>query len=101
LWLDDDHYFDMVDQTRWINHSCDPNSMVEATLDEKGNAWARIVAIRPIRPGEEISYHYAFAPKVAEPCTCGTAACGGWIVDPDLMPELMQRLSVESAASGA
>ena len=26
LWINDDMYFDMVDQTRWINHSCNTNA---------------------------------------------------------------------------
>ena len=30
LWIDDGLYFDMVDQTRFINHSCDPNAWVDA-----------------------------------------------------------------------
>ncbi len=98
LWIDDDHYFDMVDQTRWINHSCDPNALVEAELDGKGGAWARIIALRPIRAGEEIAYHYAFAPHLAEPCACGTQECMGWIVDPDGIPELQERLAKEGRA---
>lgn len=93
LWIDDDHYFDMVDQTRWINHSCDPNAEVEAELDGKGGAWARISAIRDIKAGEEISYHYGFPAHLAEPCRCGTTACNGWIVDPDAVPGSKQKMS--------
>ena len=30
-----DHvYYDLVDQTRWINHSCEPNTEVESKFDE-------------------------------------------------------------------
>ncbi len=93
LWVDDDYYFDMVDQTRWINHSCEPNAEVFAELDGAGGAWARIVAIRPIKAGEEITYHYGFSANVAEPCACGTPSCCGWIVDPDELPVLMERLA--------
>ena len=28
LWIEDGVYFDMVDQTRYINHSCEPNAEV-------------------------------------------------------------------------
>ena len=99
LWVDDDHYFDMVDQTRWINHSCEPKAEVFADLDGQGGAWARIVAIRPIRAGEEVCYHYGFSANVAEPCACGAATCAGWIVDPDEMPALMERLAQEQRTS--
>jgi SET domain-containing protein len=88
LYVDDDTYFDMVDQTRWINHSCDPNAKVDAGLDEKGEAWARIIAIRAIKAGEEIAYHYGFPWHLAEPCRCGATGCVGWIVDPDELPAL-------------
>jgi hypothetical protein len=95
LYVDDDHYLDMVDQTRWINHSCDPNAEVDADLDETGMAWARVIAVRPIRTGEEITYHYAFPQELAEPCTCGAAGCSRWIVDPDELPALLERLARE------
>jgi hypothetical protein len=83
LILDDGYLFDMVDQTRWINHSCDPNAEVEAGFDAKGAPWARIVAIRPIPEGEEITYDYAFDAAVSEPCCCGSSACRGHIIDID------------------
>lgn len=95
LWVTPDCYFDMVDQTRWINHSCDPNAEVEADLDGQGGAWARIVASRRIEPGEEITYHYSFSQELAEPCTCGSPQCEGWIVDPDERAALEERLARE------
>jgi SET domain-containing protein len=88
LWIEDGLYFDMVDQTRWINHSCDPNAEVDTgteTDDGKG-VWARIVARRPIAAGEEIAYDYAFPAHLAEPCRCGSPRCRGMIVDEDLLP---------------
>jgi hypothetical protein len=95
LWVEDGFYYDMVDQTRWINHACDPNSEIEAELDGKGGAWARVVALREIQPGEEITYHYGFPLDLAEPCTCGDKSCSGWIVDPDSLPELLARIACE------
>lgn len=83
LKITDDILFDMVDQTRWINHSCDPNAGVEVGLDESGKPWARIVALRDIRVGEEIAYDYAFPAELAEPCRCGAANCRGRIIDAD------------------
>jgi SET domain-containing protein len=99
LWVHDDCYLDMVDQTRWINHSCDPNATVDADEDGSGGAWARITALREIRAGEEITYHYAFSQELAERCACGSPECQGWIVDPDEMPELQARLAREQAAA--
>jgi SET domain-containing protein len=97
--VDDGYYFDMVDQTRWINHSCEPNVEIETDLDGKGGAWARVVAVRPIREGEELTYDYGFPHELAEPCVCGTAKCAGWIVDADELPELVARLEREKPAS--
>jgi SET domain-containing protein len=97
LWINQDCYMDMVDQTRWINHSCDPNSEVEADQDGPQSAWARIIASRRIAAGEEITYHYSFSQDLAEPCTCGTPECAGWIVDPDELPALEERLARERA----
>jgi hypothetical protein len=81
LWIDDGLYFDMVDQTRWINHSCDPNASVETGVAEDGAVWANIVALRAIAIGEEIAYDYAFPAHLAEPCRCGSAYCRGQIID--------------------
>lgn len=98
LWVDDDFYLDMVDQTRWVNHSCDPNSEIEAELDGQGGAWGRIVALRPIRAGEEITYDYGFPQELAEACSCHAAQCKGWIVDSEELPELVERLEREALA---
>jgi SET domain-containing protein len=92
LWLDGDWMFDMVDQTRWINHSCAPNCEVEGDVESDGAAWARIVALVPIRAGEEVTYDYAFEAEVAEPCRCGAPTCRGYIVDEDELPRLRRRL---------
>jgi len=92
LWLGDDWFYDMVDQTRWINHSCDPNGEVEAGLEgDPPRAWARIVAIRPIAPGDEITYDYGFTADVAEPCACGARSCRGFIIDEEELPRLLVR----------
>jgi SET domain-containing protein len=85
LWLGGGRYLDMLDQTRWINHSCEPNAEIMAESDP---AWAHIVAVQRIAPGEEITYDYAFTAEVAERCACGAPACRGWIVDPDELPRL-------------
>ena len=45
--------FDMVDQTRWINHSCTANAEIDLGLDENGEPWAKLYAWRDIVAGEE------------------------------------------------
>jgi uncharacterized protein len=97
LWINDDMYFDMVDQTRWINHSCNPNCEIEGEEDPvDGRVWARVLALTDIRAGQELTYDYGFSLAHAMPCRCGEAACRGWIVDSEELPQLMARL----AASG-
>lgn len=84
-------YWDLACQTRWFNHSCEPNSEVQSKWDHAEDtlrAWW--VATRDIAVGEEILYDYAFVADVAEPCHCGAARCRGLIVDED--PENLARL---------
>lgn len=83
--------FDMVDQTRWINHSCEPNCEIEGEGGAPGGAWARLRALRHIAAGEEISYDYAFDASLAEPCRCGADCCRGWIVDADQLHLMRDR----------
>lgn len=84
-------FWDLACQTRWFNHSCDPNAEVQSRWDHEADtmrAWW--VALRDIPVGEEITYDYAFTAEVAEPCFCGTASCRGLIVDDD--PENLAQL---------
>jgi hypothetical protein len=84
-------FWDLVCQTRWFNHSCDPNTEVMLRWDreiQQMTAWW--VALRDIPAGDEITYDYAFIADVAEPCRCGAASCRGVIVDDD--PENIARL---------
>jgi len=86
-------FYDLVDQSRWINHSCDPNTRVESRWDgEAGITRAWWVALRDIPVGEELHYDYAFAPDVAEPCNCGAPTCRGVICDPDEVDTLPEHL---------
>ena len=89
-------YYDLADQSRWINHSCAPNSEVDASWDpvtKTARAWW--VAVRDIEIGEEILYDYAFVGHLAEPCHCGASGCRGVICDEDeldLVPAEFQHL---------
>ena len=83
LRISDALWFDMVDQTRWINHSCEANSEVDLGVDAHGEPWAKVYAWRDIKAGEEITFDYEFAPEVAEPCFCRAPACKGVIMRQD------------------
>lgn len=77
-------FWDLTCQTRWFNHSCDPNTETDSKWDpEEKTMRAWWYATRDIEPGEEITYDYAFAAEVAERCGCGSARCRGVIVDED------------------
>jgi SET domain-containing protein len=60
-----------------VNHSCDPNCWVRIQ-----GIRAVLVALRPIAPGEEITYDYATT-STEEPqnwtltCLCGSPQCRG------------------------
>lgn len=81
LILDEGIFFDMVDQTRWVNHSCEPNVVVEAGVTRQGNGWAQLQALKDIAPGDELFYDYALPPELKERCHCGARTCRGWIID--------------------
>jgi uncharacterized protein len=98
-------FLDLADQSRWINHSCDPNLEVESTFDRAtGELRAWWVARREIAIGEELTYDYAFIGDAAERCGCGAPTCRGLIVDPDpaelakVDPALLVHLRISRAA---
>jgi SET domain-containing protein len=86
LYIDDGLFLDMVDQTRYINHSCEPNAGVYTGVTDDGQAWAMLIALKSIAIGEEVSYDYAFPAHLAEPCRCGSERCRGLIIDEDVLP---------------
>jgi len=71
--------------SRWINHSCDPNCEAD---EVDGRVF--IKALRPIKAGEELSYHYGLtiderytpALKKKFACHCGAKACRGTMLSP-------------------
>ncbi len=84
-------FWDLCCQTRWFNHSCEPNTDVLSRWDaEQKTVVAWWVALRDIAVGEEITYDYGFSAEVAEPCACGSRTCRGVIIDDD--PEELAKL---------
>jgi SET domain-containing protein len=69
--------------SRFINHSCDPNC--EVVIEDRR---IFIDATRTIQPGEEIFYDYSYDREDAEgdddryPCQCGAEKCRGTILAP-------------------
>jgi len=78
--LDDEHDLDgnvPWNPARLLNHSCAPNC--EAELDE---GRVRVIALRDIRPGEELTFNYGYDLENYREhlCRCGNSECVGFIV---------------------
>lgn len=90
---DPDRYYDLTDQTRWINHACSPNTEVRTDLHPTSKQpYAWWTALRDIPVGEELTYDYAFSGHLAEICNCQNDACIGLIVDPDELDDVPEAL---------
>jgi hypothetical protein len=68
--------------SRYMNHSCDPNCQIDPPVNVKGFWVVMIVAIRDIKPGEELSLNYGSDYRSWEgkflPCKCSAPAfCSG------------------------
>ena len=57
---------------RFINHRCDPNTYVRTIAGDR-----YVIALREIRPGEEITYDYCINGDgdTAWDCSCGSPEC--------------------------
>jgi GNAT superfamily N-acetyltransferase len=57
---------------RFINHACDPNTYIRTIAGDR-----YVVALRDIRPGEEVTYDYCVNGDgdTAWDCSCGSPAC--------------------------
>ncbi len=72
---------DLVDEARWINHSCDPNLSVSVDVEE---GIATFTALRDIVPGEELSYDYSYERELPEAklvCRCASPRCRGTMAE--------------------
>ena len=77
---------------RFINHSCQPNC--EAVCDE-GHVW--IVALRDIRPGEEVTFNYGYDLIDIDEhrCRCGASGCVGYMVAEEFFEQARKRQAEE------
>ncbi|HVM48460.1 MAG TPA: SET domain-containing protein-lysine N-methyltransferase [Candidatus Acidoferrum sp.] len=73
---------------RFINHSCAPNCEAQS---EQERIW--LVAVRDIRPGEEITFNYGYDLEDYQsyPCHCGSPGCVGCIVAEEFFEHVRRR----------
>lgn len=79
VWIDHcyqvgDFYHMEIDDTRLMNHSCDPN-----TVDHPDDDPTMIIAARDIEQDEEITWNYLpfMNPFQVFECNCGSRNCVG------------------------
>ncbi len=61
-------------EAEWINHSCNPNAGISGQIS--------VVAMRDIRPGEEVCFDYAMSSTCVMDefdCQCGAHGCRGHV----------------------
>ena len=83
-------YIDLGEPGRYANHSCDPNAGVEGT----GPHGLKLVAIRPIRRGEEVCFDYSTTMDEDHwtmPCRCGNPECRGIVADFKELPKALRQ----------
>jgi SET domain-containing protein len=73
-------------EARFVNHACEPNC--ESVIEDRR---VFIDALRPIEPGEELTYDYQIQREADDPpqvdelfaCRCGFARCRGSMLWPE------------------
>jgi len=90
LQIDDDLFYAATNESElencyFINHSCNPNCGIDGEL--------RLVAIRDIKVGEEITFDYAMSESsdYSFKCNCGNANCRKIITGNDWKIEKLQK----------
>jgi len=88
---------------RYVNHSCEANCEFDFfdLRDVSGTKTRRrvfLIALREIKPGEELTIDYNWSAASAIPCRCQTPSCRGWIVDPGQLDALRARLAGQNAS---
>jgi len=74
----------------FVNHSCEPNAGLSIIDLPDGIRNSRLVAIRPIKKGEEITIDYGitqFEEWETEGCNCGSPNCRGHITNFQKLPK--------------
>ena len=73
-WLDGGRQVYLGYPSRHVNHSCEPNAFLR-----RQGGMSHLIALKPIRPNEEIVQHYGVnrAGREAWACNCGSERCIG------------------------
>ena len=79
---------------RYVNHSCEPNCEfnwfdVTDTGELESRRRVFLIALREIKPGEELTIDYNWPIESAIPCRCRAPSCRGWIVVPGELEALI------------
>ena len=92
IGLDDGHALEPTPPFRFLNHSCEPNcELINWEGDCPSDCEICLHSLVAIRPGDELTIDYAWTADAAIACSCGSAACRGWIVSLDEL-SLVQRV---------
>jgi hypothetical protein len=80
---------------RFVNHSCEPNCEFDwfdltAENQTESERCVFLIALREIRPDEELTIDYNWPAQQAIVCRCGAPTCRGWIVDPCELSEVQE-----------
>jgi hypothetical protein len=92
LQVDTDRFMDLDAPGVYFNHSCGPNASVRGT--------AELVALRPIRAGEAITFDYSLTLPASNPwvmgfaCACGSPVCRGRLGNRATVPEARALLAM-------
>lgn len=74
--IDENIFVDDPYVLNWVNHSCDPNTILDTE-----NVNPRLVALRNIAKGEEITVDYELTEiggQHKKPCNCSSTKCRGY-----------------------
>ncbi|CBK19699.2 uncharacterized protein [Blastocystis hominis] len=67
-------------ESRFVNHSCDPNCAVHIIRTSTLFPHVVLVALRDIQEGEEICFHYGGSNAVSScKCHCNAPNCQGYV----------------------
>ncbi len=88
--LGDGRHLEPVAPFRFVNHSCEPNCEFDFLhcSDQPGEERRQrvfLLALRNIKPGEELTIDYNWSAAGAIPCRCDAPSCRGWVVSRDLI----------------
>ena len=89
---------------RYVNHSCEPNCEFDFfDLTPAGESQTQrhvfLLALREIKPGEELTIDYNWSADTAIPCRCEAPTCRGWIVTPDQLATVTARHAVPGTSA--